>query len=313
VIFQKKVELEGSVLHVFLAVDIICFSLGLVVMTLSLLAYGRSGIIIFRHLAFLFVATVLLLLGRTIGVYEDATVEVVFGGYRRVLCAALTTPGNALLAYMICVVADEIVSASVSHLRRSAYFVFMVGAAALGAARELLPSIAFWILNNAGFAAILVCAVIVAVRRMDRVTNVKLLALLRSFAATAAVAVPVLIAQIILQSTRFSQPFPGDFPFIQILVFLVIAGFTLSHAASYLFEPEPLAVYHLPDGIANRYGISPREREIISMLVQGYTNRVIGEKLFISSTTVKNHIYHIYQKTGVTNKIQLINLINSPK
>ena len=40
---------------------------------------------------------------------------------------------------------------------------------------------------------------------------------------------------------------------------------------------------------------------------------MIGEKLFISTTTVKNHIYHIYQKTGVTNKIQLINLINSPK
>ena len=49
------------------------------------------------------------------------------------------------------------------------------------------------------------------------------------------------------------------------------------------------------------------------MIVRGYSNRKIGETLFISAMTVKNHIYHIYQKTGVENKIQLLNVINSPK
>ena len=49
------------------------------------------------------------------------------------------------------------------------------------------------------------------------------------------------------------------------------------------------------------------------MMIKGHSNRLIGEKLFISASTVKNHIYHIYQKTGVDNKIQLLNLLNPPK
>jgi len=61
------------------------------------------------------------------------------------------------------------------------------------------------------------------------------------------------------------------------------------------------------------YGISPRECEIISMMIQGFNNRMIGERLFISAATVKNHVYHIYQKTGAANKVQLMNLINPPK
>jgi DNA-binding CsgD family transcriptional regulator len=69
----------------------------------------------------------------------------------------------------------------------------------------------------------------------------------------------------------------------------------------------------LPEPFVEKFGISPRERQIVSMMIQGYSNRRIGEELFISSITVKNHIYHIYQKTGVENKIQLINLINPPK
>ena len=69
----------------------------------------------------------------------------------------------------------------------------------------------------------------------------------------------------------------------------------------------------LSEDFMQRHGISKRESEIITMILQGYSNRKVGETLFISSLTVKNHIYHIYQKTGVENKIQLLNFINSPK
>lgn len=94
---------------------------------------------------------------------------------------------------------------------------------------------------------------------------------------------------------------------------MALAGLLLFYALRYLLVQELFSTFELPEEVALKYGISPREREIISMMVQGHPNRTIGEKLFISSTTVKNHIYHIYQKTGVTNKVQLINLMNSPK
>jgi len=64
------------------------------------------------------------------------------------------------------------------------------------------------------------------------------------------------------------------------------------------------------EGLTRRYGISPREREIIGLLLGGSTNAEIGEALCISSNTVKNHVYNVYRKTGVRNRIQLANLIH---
>ncbi len=47
------------------------------------------------------------------------------------------------------------------------------------------------------------------------------------------------------------------------------------------------------------------------MIVQGHVNRIIGERLFISDRTVKNHISNIYRKTGAVNKVQLLNMVRN--
>ena len=60
---------------------------------------------------------------------------------------------------------------------------------------------------------------------------------------------------------------------------------------------------------AARYGISEREQEIVRVLLAGGTNSEIGEALSISPHTVKNHVYNVYRKAGVRNRIQLANLI----
>lgn len=61
------------------------------------------------------------------------------------------------------------------------------------------------------------------------------------------------------------------------------------------------------------YKISKREEEVIQHLCAGKSNKEISEALFISLQTVKDHIYRIYQKTDVKNRVQLINLIQSYK
>lgn len=63
---------------------------------------------------------------------------------------------------------------------------------------------------------------------------------------------------------------------------------------------------------AERYGISPREREIVRLLLGGCTNDEIGNRLCISSHTVKNHLYSVYRKADVRNRVQLANLVRSP-
>lgn len=61
------------------------------------------------------------------------------------------------------------------------------------------------------------------------------------------------------------------------------------------------------------HNISLREEEVIRHLSAGKSNKEISEALFISLQTVKDHIYRIYQKTDVKNRVQLINLIQSYK
>lgn len=61
------------------------------------------------------------------------------------------------------------------------------------------------------------------------------------------------------------------------------------------------------------FKISKREEEVIRELCAGKSNKEIAQTLFISLQTVKDHIYRVYQKTDVRNRVQLINLVQSYK
>jgi len=53
--------------------------------------------------------------------------------------------------------------------------------------------------------------------------------------------------------------------------------------------------------------LSKRENEILEMLSTGLLYKEIAEKLYISSETVRKHVYHIYEKLHVTNRIEAVN------
>lgn len=52
--------------------------------------------------------------------------------------------------------------------------------------------------------------------------------------------------------------------------------------------------------------LTPREVEILRELARGKSNKEIGEKLYISESTVKTHISHIFQKIGVRSRSEAI-------
>jgi DNA-binding CsgD family transcriptional regulator len=63
------------------------------------------------------------------------------------------------------------------------------------------------------------------------------------------------------------------------------------------------------ENFLKEFKISKREREIMRELIQGKTYREIGVTLFISLSTVRTHVYSLYQKTAVNNKVELIHLL----
>ncbi len=51
--------------------------------------------------------------------------------------------------------------------------------------------------------------------------------------------------------------------------------------------------------------LSARESEIVELAAQGYKNREIAQKMFISEQTVKNHLHNIFEKLGVSGRKEL--------
>lgn len=54
-----------------------------------------------------------------------------------------------------------------------------------------------------------------------------------------------------------------------------------------------------------RSPLSAREREIVAFVAQGYKNKEMAEKMFISEQTVKNHLHNIFDKLGVSDRLEL--------
>jgi DNA-binding CsgD family transcriptional regulator len=106
------------------------------------------------------------------------------------------------------------------------------------------------------------------------------------------------------------------------MIYLPLVLFNISSAwwavryASILskYDSVSLSVKSLDsDDFANKYKITKRETEVIELICKGKTNKEIADQLFISIETVKDHNYKIFQKTGVKNRTQLVNLINNFK
>lgn len=59
------------------------------------------------------------------------------------------------------------------------------------------------------------------------------------------------------------------------------------------------------------FGLTDRQLEIVAAVVDGLTNREIGAKLAISDETVKHHLTQIFNKTGVSTRLELALLATS--
>lgn len=54
-----------------------------------------------------------------------------------------------------------------------------------------------------------------------------------------------------------------------------------------------------------KFGLTPRELEIVSAVVAGYANKEIAEYFKISEDTVKHHLSNIFDKLGVSTRLEL--------
>ena len=60
------------------------------------------------------------------------------------------------------------------------------------------------------------------------------------------------------------------------------------------------------DESTDSLGLTPRELELATLVSSGLRNRDVGERLGISEGTTKLHLYNVYKKLGVANRVELV-------
>ena len=79
---------------------------------------------------------------------------------------------------------------------------------------------------------------------------------------------------------------------------------------------DPAVQHHLLDVVANTPdeqgptaladGLTAREAEVLKLIAGGLTNRQIAERLYVSESTVKTHINHLFSKIGIQDRAQAV-------
>ena len=65
----------------------------------------------------------------------------------------------------------------------------------------------------------------------------------------------------------------------------------------------------LSEDFIRRYSLTPRECEVIGLVLRGRRYHEAAAALFISIKTVKTHVYHVYEKTSCRGRMELIRLL----
>ena len=71
---------------------------------------------------------------------------------------------------------------------------------------------------------------------------------------------------------------------------------------------QSLATAHVDTlrGSVPEASLTRREREVLELLAEGCSNRLIGERLFLAETTVKGYVSQLLEKLGVSSRLQAV-------
>jgi DNA-binding CsgD family transcriptional regulator len=127
---------------------------------------------------------------------------------------------------------------------------------------------------------------------------------------------PPALGLLAYEGLRWAHPelaSPSLGPFIA-LVFFVLVTFELFRLVGAESASAPAGVPE-PSERARRVAarciadpLTRRELEVLALLLEGWRNQDIADRLGLSPNTVKNHVYSVYQKTGAANRVELSSL-----
>lgn len=91
-----------------------------------------------------------------------------------------------------------------------------------------------------------------------------------------------------------------------VLYFLTIVLFFILYEKIYMAVPSEKTPEEKVNAFAKQFALSSREIEVLNLVLLGKSNGEISSSLFISENTVKFHMRNLLKKTGVKNRVELL-------
>lgn len=134
--------------------------------------------------------------------------------------------------------------------------------------------------------------------------------LLRGYGVSLLIFVPLTFLEMALQA-RVSALKPLSLDFLFFFMWNCVSIAAAFRSLAPMRSQVPALLDSVPEGLALRYGLSPRECEMILMIAKGLPNKGIAAELGLSPSTVRTHIYNLFQKVGARSRIELFALLKS--
>jgi DNA-binding CsgD family transcriptional regulator len=219
-------------------------------------------------------------------------------------------PGELLFGYGVPRVAHCAVGIRISAARRVLYNLFAVVLGAQVVVEGLTEDDVVAALRTVSMIAWMGYGYAILISAARTVTEPNRQTVIRAFLATGSVVLPIML---FLALAGLFLPGSVAFRNVPVASLLWLSAYSILSIVlivRFHFGPHDKVSSAAPDQFVRMFSISVRESEVIHLILQGNTEAHIGDLLFISRRTVVNHVYNIYRKTGVSNRMQLINLMN---
>ena len=296
--------------------------LGCVTIVLSYLLYMKHKRNVVKYYTLFLVSLTAILLERTFTYYEAA--GMIAEGSLNVIFWVISCLGSGLLMYALPFFTYELLRLSLSAGRKRLFYLL-----------SFLPIISLvlyyalpyklMILNliNLVIFLTLVYCICLAGFLLKSVESKETAKIIKTFLMLFGLWLPLVFMDFRLQQMpAFQEVFPYGLLTIP-LFYLALNFFTLYYGHKYfgVFVSSPMmegqsdALMDKMDekpetgNLYEQYQFTAREIEVIQLLIQGYSYQKISEKLMISFATARTHGYNIYKKAGVSNKVELVNLM----
>jgi DNA-binding CsgD family transcriptional regulator len=295
--------------HIAFLIHILAFAAGAASITVALLFYLQYRRVVIVYYALLLVVIALILAGRMLLLYAALAAMGHDGGVAlvaRIIEKSAYALGVFVAPYFTC----DLIGVSLTRFRKrvfgllGAFYLAITLVELSGTDASVSDFVRLWLSVPLLFGVYLYHLVLGAVY-LGRLGSRELNVALKLFFVMSVLVLPVAFLQYVRE--RPFLPYYAE----NAASFLLLSVLSIVFSFRYFNQPPYFSEDHLSEHYKKKFSVTAREADIISLLLSGSTNAEIAEKSFISPRTVESHLYNIFQKTGVRNRVQLINLIQT--